>query len=205
MPGRPVPWNHQGRIEDKIAHGDHLRRLAVRPAPEQGADAGQQFVEGERLGQIVVGAAAQPFDLVMDAVLRRQHENQALRPLPPEAAADLDAVDRRQHHVEDDQRIAMVAAELQRLFAVVGNVDDEPFGLEPALEEADDAWVVLDEQQLCHGPFASSLGSSMTSSVASPGLLDIAMLPSCFSAIHLAIGRPRPLPSAGRRARPRMR
>ena len=55
------------------------------------------------------------------------------------------------------------------------------------------------------GLFASSRGSSMTSSVASPGRLDIAMLPSCFSAIHLAIGRPRPLPSAGRRALPRMR
>ena len=72
-------------------------------AAEQGPDPGQQLVEGEGLGQVVVGAGVEAGDPVGHLVAGGEHEHRrAVAPLPQQAA-DGQPVDPRHHHVEHDQ------------------------------------------------------------------------------------------------------
>ena len=53
-------------IDEQVAGDDHRLGVALRTAHDR-MDARDQFVLVERLGQIIVGAVAEPFDLVLDA------------------------------------------------------------------------------------------------------------------------------------------
>ena len=62
------------------------RRVAAaaadRRTPEQGAQAGQQLGEAERLGEVVVGAGVEPDDAVELAGARGEHQDRALEARP---------------------------------------------------------------------------------------------------------------------------
>jgi hypothetical protein len=60
------------RVEDHLPVVEH-RRHRGRGPPRQGADAGDQFGEIERLGQVVVGAEAESLHAVPDGAGRGQH------------------------------------------------------------------------------------------------------------------------------------
>ena len=64
--------------------------------------------------------------------------------------ADLDAVHVGQHPVEDHERVVALARHRHAGEPGAGDVDHVALGLEPAHDEAGDAGVVLDEQQLGH-------------------------------------------------------
>jgi hypothetical protein len=95
-----------------IGGADGARRPSAHPR--------DQLVEGERLGQVVVGAELQPIDPVIDARGRGEHQDPGAA--PGERAADLVAVHHRQVPVEHDHVVGGEAGLGQGGRAVVGDV-----------------------------------------------------------------------------------
>ena len=63
----------------------------------------EQLGERERLGQVVVGAAVEAGHAVLDRVARREHQHRRPDAVVAQPPAGLEAVDARQHHVQDDR------------------------------------------------------------------------------------------------------
>jgi hypothetical protein len=66
--------------------------------------------------------------------------------LAPQHATYFEAVDPGKHTVENDQRIWRLPHHRQGIPATVGHVDNVTLGFESSLDEADDAIVVLYQQ-----------------------------------------------------------
>ena len=69
-------------------------------APQQRAEPGQQLLERERLGQVVVGPGVEPGDPVRDGVARGEHEDRQLVAGLAHPPAHLEPVQPGHHHVE---------------------------------------------------------------------------------------------------------
>ena len=85
-------------------------------------DAAAELAHRERLGDVVVGAELEAEDLVDLLRLGGQHDDRH-RAARPQAPADLEAVDARHHHVEDDEVEGVLGEALERLLAVDGRDD----------------------------------------------------------------------------------
>ena len=86
-------------------------------APRERPQPREQLGERERLGQVVVGAAVEPGDAVLDRVARGQHQDRRPDAVVAQPAAGLEAVDARQHHVEHDRVVLGRAGHPQRVLA----------------------------------------------------------------------------------------
>src|SRR6185295_3428864 len=91
-------------------------------AAGDGADAGEQFVDAERFGDVVVGAGVERGDLVGAAGAAGQHDDGDGGPAA-EAADDLGALHVGQAEVEDDEVGALAGGGVQGGHAVGGGVD----------------------------------------------------------------------------------
>ena len=130
------------------------RLRSVAGLPEPRPDAGQELVEGERLGDVVGGAEVEALDPVGDLALRRQHDHRQCRLRAPDRCEDLDPVAAGKHPVEDDE--VGVGAQGQALPADAVRGDRDPVALrfEPPRQEVGDPRLVLDDQDL-HGDDAT--------------------------------------------------
>ena len=91
MHPRPVDLDRLGvEVDDKIAGLDDGLGVAL-GAPHDRVDARDQFVLVERLGHIVVGAEAEPPDLVLDVGKARQDEDRRLHLGDAQATQHLEA------------------------------------------------------------------------------------------------------------------
>ena len=89
-------------------------------------DARDQLARRERLDQVVVRARVQPFDARLVAGARRQHDDRDRRQLRRSAADaphQLEAVQRRHHHVGQDQVRRAALGRRQRRLAVADRLD----------------------------------------------------------------------------------
>src|SRR2546429_454412 len=93
----PVPSG----VEQQVADLED-RRSWRPPAPDERPQSGEQLSEREGLRQVVVRAAVQTCDAVLDRVACSEQEDRRPDSLSPQPAAGLEAVDTRQHHVEND-------------------------------------------------------------------------------------------------------
>jgi len=134
-----------GRVQRQIPDPQHRRTLGG-AAADQRPHASQQLAERERLDEIVVGTHVQPLDPVGDRVARRQHQHWRPATARPQAAADLEAVDARQHHVEDDRVVVVLGGQVQPLVTVEGNVDRVALLLHPAPDRPGHLDLVLHDQ-----------------------------------------------------------
>jgi hypothetical protein len=109
-----------------VAVGDRLQAVAVggrgnqRPPPEQRTNTGDKLADPKRLGQVIIGTALEPEDLVGFLSSCGQHENRdaAVDRIAPDGAAHGNAVEAGQHDVEDDRIETPLARESQALVAV---------------------------------------------------------------------------------------
>ena len=109
----------------------------------------------ERLDEVVVGPGAKAADLLLDLLLRGQHDDRhvALAALVgPDPLGDAVAVELGQADVEQDQPGLVGRPELQRLQAVARDRDRVARLLERVLQQALDIRLVVDDQDLRH-PF----------------------------------------------------
>ena len=122
------------------------RRRHRRGPPAQRPDPGDQLLERERLGQVVVGAELQPLDPVGDGAARGQHEHPGQRPRGDQVGADLVAVHAGQVAVEHHHVVARHHRHLVPGRAVVGDVDGQALPAQPARDRVGEAALVLDHQ-----------------------------------------------------------
>src|SRR5215470_8142069 len=87
-------------------------------ASQDGADPRQQFLELERLDQVVVGAQVQALYAIVELVLCRQHDDSEVGPAA-QAPADLIAVGSRHHEIQDHDVGLKVRGQGQRFAAVL--------------------------------------------------------------------------------------
>ncbi len=120
---------------------------SARP-PQQRTGAGHQLANTERLGEIIVRAAFQPEHLVAFFAAGGEHQDRHIlvRALAAHRAADRNAVDTRQHQVEDDQIKRLGGGAHQRLLPVGNRLDLETFEAEVELDQLADVGFVFDDQ-----------------------------------------------------------
>ena len=133
------------RARDKLGLGS----ARSRPAPAEGTEASGKLLVRERLDEVIVRAGVEPGHAVADRVARSQHQDRDLRTGCPDRPRDLQPGDVRQADVEHDHVDAV---------GRLGNLDTVPSGrgrldhvtvlLEQASQQADEARIVLDDQEM---------------------------------------------------------
>ena len=142
----------RAQVQHERAAREHvLGALAAADAAVERVHAREQLGGGEGLRNIVVGAGHEAGNLVHLLALGAEHEDAHLGAGRADAAADLKAVNVRQHHVEQgDERVRILLELFERLFArsrlngfVTGaaQVDDD---------EAADAGFILKYENFLH-------------------------------------------------------
>ena len=112
----------------------------------QGADAGKQLLEGERLREIVVGAGVEPADAVVDAVEGGEEEDGGIDAVAAERLADGEAVHAGEHDVEDDHVVRAFNGHVEALLAVERRVHGMAFLLQDFADELRESAFVFDDK-----------------------------------------------------------
>ena len=136
-----------GGIENEIADLQ-LELLRDGGAALDGAEAGQEFFEGEGLGEVVVGAGIEAADEVRDGILGGEHEQGRGDVLGAQTLGDLVAVELGHHDVEDDDIEFVIAGEFKALVAVARADDGVALFRESFAKQFDHAGLVFDDEQL---------------------------------------------------------
>jgi hypothetical protein len=118
---------------------------ATTPAAEDRPDPGEQLLEGERLGQVVVRAGFESLDPIVDVAAGREHQHADIAG-GSQAPADLEPVEAREHPVEDDEVRLPGSREIKPDEAVPGRPHVEPLIAEPHLEELAHGELVVDDE-----------------------------------------------------------
>ena len=128
-----------------------LTVVAAADAPVERIHAREQLGGGERLRHIIVRTGHQTGDLVHFLALCAEHDDAHFRAGGADAAADLKAVDVRQHHVQQRNQNIRVLLELFQCFLACASLDR----LIPAAAQIDDdktadAGFVFENQNFFH-------------------------------------------------------
>ena len=123
---------------------------------------------------------------------------------------NVEAIQPRQHHVEDHQVERLGGASLERALAVGRRLDAVAFAGKPIAQRRDQPGLVFDEQQSLHDDCAGSalcraartvspassaaIGSETMNSLPSPGTLLTVTRPPWASTMRWTRLRPRPAP-----------
>jgi hypothetical protein len=117
----------------------------ARPA-EQPAQPGQHFLQAERLGDVVVAARGDPGHPVIYRVLSREEQHAHVRGFLPYPAEHFQAVEVRQHDVQDHGIGPELAGGPDRRRAVPGRHDLPAFITQHTGQQLSQAWLVVDDQ-----------------------------------------------------------
>ena len=120
------------------------------------ADAGQQFLDGEGLGHVIVRAHVQTHHLVAYVILGGEHDDGHVAGLP-QAAADFDTAQRRQHQVQNHQIGLPALAQPQPRAPVMRRLHLVPLMLQLQCHETGDLYLVLNDQNLAHNALLAPL------------------------------------------------
>src|SRR5262245_8362400 len=184
-------------IQHKIGNLQDIRpRSEIARSADQRLNAGEQLIEIEGFGEIIVGADAQAFDLVLERVHGGQHQNGRVIALQAQALTDVIAVHVGQHQIQHDHVELSGLGEIDPLGSGGGDGDAVIFGAEPAIDEVGDPRLVFDQQDVHAAPSGGEAGSATVTVVPSPKRLFISILPLWASTMAFATGRPKPKPSS---------
>ncbi len=135
----------RGRIDLEIADGEAPRVGRRSRAPDGRAHSRHELGELEGFRHVVVGPELEPHDHVERVAPRGEHHDRNLA-VATDRPADLEAVELREHDVEDDE-VVRTASELGQAFTAVGRSrDPEARSLEPERRRLSDGRVVLDQE-----------------------------------------------------------
>src|ERR687885_2945009 len=136
---------HQLHVQ--VAQHLDLARLHT---TQQGAHAGQQFLGVERLDHVVVGATVEAVDLIDGFIPSREHQD-GHGTLASNGAAHFEAVGAWQHDIQHDQVHLLAAERLEGGVAFGCRHHAVAVDLENAAHHAQDARIVVDDQDVGGG------------------------------------------------------
>jgi len=113
------------------------------PAAQDDPHPGQQLLQGERLGQVVVGADREPLQPVADAVAGGHEDNRHI-PTGQDLAGEVETVPVRQDHV-DHQKIRSLSQHPVGADMVVKHYRAEPLGAKRSGDRVANKPLVLDD------------------------------------------------------------
>ena len=132
-------------VELQRVHAEcHTERVGwpTRQRPQ----ARHELRDGERLGQIIVGACIEPADSIGEGTPRAEHQHRSPPAVRPKAAADLPTVQVGQPEVEHDEIVLVHRESLEGRRRRAGRVSS-PRGLaERPAEEVGKLRLVLDQE-----------------------------------------------------------
>jgi hypothetical protein len=146
--GAVLRHGHGGAVDDDRAERRRVVGVAL-AAPHHRADAGVEHAALHRLDHVVVGAGLQAHDHV-DVIATRGEQDDRQLVGAPDAAADLEAVDPGQHHVQHDQVRALLAQQLQAVLTRRGGHHAVALASQAHLQGGAYRLVVLYQQQESH-------------------------------------------------------
>ena len=124
-----------------------LVAVGVRHDPaQQRAQPGQQLLQGERLGEVVVGAGVETLDPVADGVAGGEHQDRHVVAGRAQRPGRLDAVEPRHHHVHHDDVGVLAPTRDQGLGAVGGQRDLVAVELQRPAQRVAHGLVVVDDE-----------------------------------------------------------
>ena len=100
--------------------------LVAAGTPQHGAHAGDQLLEAERLGDVVVAADGEALDLLLGGVTGGQEHDRHVMAVGPQPLHDREAVAVGEHHVEHDEIGPERLRRAERFGAVAGDLYVKP-------------------------------------------------------------------------------
>src|ERR1051325_577366 len=165
------------------------RRTGRSGPPQLGLDAGQQLEDAERLGDVVVGAEAEPADLVLLLPSRREHEHGGVVAALAHGAEDPEPVDARDHEIEDDE-VETAHLERRKARRTIGReLHGVALDLEVVAEAESEIGVVLDDENR-HVPS----GTRTTKRAPCGSTLSTRQSPCCSVTRSRTVASPIPVP-----------
>ena len=157
-----------GRIEADIADLDHEPERSAGPA-QQRAQPRRELLHGERLEQVVVGAAIEAGDAVVDAVARRQDHDRYVARGVAQVRNDVEAVAVGKAEVEDDRVVGDALRRREPVLAGCERVDSESEARETVNDRLRQALVILDQKNAHRVTPPDSGGRCPAAAEAKPG------------------------------------
>ncbi len=127
-----------------------LHRFMATAAPGQRLQARHQFKEGKRLAQVIIGTVAQALDPVFHTLAGGEHDHRRLL-ARTQGAQYAEAVEARQHHVEDDHRVVAFQRQVQAFHAIARQVHGVALFRQAAVQVVRGFFFVFDNQN-AHDP-----------------------------------------------------
>lgn len=117
---------------------------------EEGADAGEQFGEGEGFDEVIIGPGFEAVDTIADGITGGEHEDAGGGPGVAELGKDIETIFAGEQDIQDEEVVKIGGSEVEAVLSVIGVVHLEAFLAQAADEEASDLGIVFDEED-SHG------------------------------------------------------
>ena len=151
----------RGRVEHEVGDLEHFGTHLAALAADQGAQARFQFLDRKRLGEVVIGAGAQAGELLVERVAGGEHQHRRrLAGFLAQALAHFQAVQAREHEVEDDHVVTVLCREAITVEPVGGIVDFESPAFEVFADHFRNVAVVFDDEDEASGFFTAAHGGA---------------------------------------------
>ena len=141
---------HLVRVVVELEVGEHepgrFRRRCCAGAAQHRAHAGDELLEAERLGDVVVAADREALDLLLGGVARGQEHDRHVVPVGAQPLHDREAVAVGEHDVEHDEVGAERLGRPQGVGAGAGDLDVEAFVAQGGRDEIGDVRLVVDDE-----------------------------------------------------------
>ena len=141
--GAGAPEGAELGVQLQVPHRKAPGALPLDGAAGEGADACQQLLGGEGLGQVVVGPGVQAVHAVGYAVQGGDHQDGGGEPLFPQPGHHADPIQPGQHPVQQNEVIGVLEGEVEPVVPGVGKVHDMALLLQMNIDGGAEVHVVF--------------------------------------------------------------
>src|SRR5260221_3181616 len=176
------------QVERQITHHE-LRGLikTTIPATQQGVDARQEFLHGERLGEVIIGPHVEARHTVFNRSACREHQHGRHNVFGAHLTADFESVNAGHHHIKNHHIVGITEGKIKTGVPVVRQVDGVALFQQDAAQQVRQALLIFNYQDMhCSLPFSLTWVPTVLRSVSLPLLYcrTIEEQQLCFACPH---------------------